>query len=69
MKCHYAHVDGKKYLVPYCWEVINSNDISDCTCLNVWGQMVVDLKKQGKTEELKELRQFLKENNIKQTND
>jgi hypothetical protein len=31
--------------------------------------MVRDLKKEGKKEELKELRQFLKENNIKQTND
>jgi len=67
MKCHFAHVDGEKYLIPYCWSVINSGDISDCDCLNIWGQMVLDLKKEGKTEELKQLRQFLKENDIKQT--
>jgi hypothetical protein len=29
--------------------------------------MVLDLKTEGKTEELKELRQFLKENNIPRT--
>lgn len=67
MKCHFAHIDGQKYLVPWCWPVIHSGDIADCTCLNIWGRMVLDLKTEGKTEELKELRQFLKENNIPRT--
>lgn len=33
MKCHYVHdkVAGK-VLIPECWAVVLSGDISDCTC-------------------------------------
>lgn len=34
MRC-YFHFDEKtrgKYLIPYCWSVLNSNDIEDCDC-------------------------------------
>jgi hypothetical protein len=32
MKCHYTYVDGEKILIPYCYAVIYSDDIRDCTC-------------------------------------
>ena len=33
MKCHYIY-DEKlgKVLIPYCWSVVHSGDIRDCTC-------------------------------------
>lgn len=33
MKCHFTTTDdGKKVLIPNCWNVVNSNDISLCSC-------------------------------------
>lgn len=33
MKCYYAHdVTHGKVLIPGCWPVVMSNDMSDCTC-------------------------------------
>ena len=34
MKCHYVYdnVSKQKILIPECWEVVRSNDISRCTC-------------------------------------
>lgn len=33
MKCHFTTTDdGKKVLIPNCWDVVNSNDISLCSC-------------------------------------
>ena len=30
-KCHYIYESGK-VLIPGCWSVVHSNDMSDCTC-------------------------------------
>lgn len=33
MKCHYIYTEqGEKILIPYCWAVIHSGDMRDCTC-------------------------------------
>lgn len=33
MRCHFTTTDdGKKVLIPNCWNVVNSNDISLCSC-------------------------------------
>lgn len=34
MKCHYVYddVSKQKVLIPGCWEVVRSDDISRCTC-------------------------------------
>lgn len=34
MKCYFAYDEksGNKVLIPYCWEVVQSDDIRDCTC-------------------------------------
>jgi hypothetical protein len=34
MKCHYVYDDvlKQKVLIPGCWEVVRSDDISRCTC-------------------------------------
>lgn len=34
MKCHYVYddVSKQKILIPGCWEVVRSDDISRCTC-------------------------------------
>lgn len=34
MKCyfHFDEKSGKKILIPYCWSVLLSDDIRDCTC-------------------------------------
>ena len=33
MKCHYIYTeDGEKVLIPYCWPVVLSGDMSQCTC-------------------------------------
>lgn len=33
MKCHYIYTEkGEKILIPHCWEVVNSGDMSRCTC-------------------------------------
>lgn len=33
MKCYYTHdVTHGKVLIPGCWSVVMSNDMSDCTC-------------------------------------
>jgi len=34
MKCHYCKdpETGDKVLIPYCMQVVMSNDIKDCTC-------------------------------------
>jgi len=38
MRCHYSYyIDrGKKHrvIIPGCWNVVNSNDIKDCTCMD-----------------------------------
>lgn len=34
-KCHYIYdKQAGKVLIPYCWAVVLSNDIRDCTCRN-----------------------------------
>ena len=33
MKCHYKYTEnGEKVLIPYCWPVVLSGDMSQCTC-------------------------------------
>ncbi len=33
MKCHYIYTeDGETVLIPYCWPVVLSGDMSQCTC-------------------------------------
>lgn len=33
MKCHYIYTEeGEKILIPYCWEVVLTGDMSRCTC-------------------------------------
>lgn len=34
MRCHFHtdKTDGNKYLIPECWPVVHSNDITDCIC-------------------------------------
>lgn len=33
MKCHYIYDEkAGKVLIPGCWSVVNSQDISDCNC-------------------------------------
>ncbi len=34
MKCHYVYddVSKQKVLIPGCWEMVRSDDISRCTC-------------------------------------
>lgn len=33
MKCHYIYdPSAGKVLVPYCWAVVNSGDMTDCQC-------------------------------------
>lgn len=33
MKCHYIYTDkGEKVLIPCCWSVVISGDMSLCTC-------------------------------------
>lgn len=33
MKCHYIYTEnGEKVLIPYCWPVVLSGDMSQCTC-------------------------------------
>ena len=34
MKCHFYKdpKSGEKFLIPYCMQVVHSNDITDCTC-------------------------------------
>ena len=33
MKCHYTYTeDGMKVLIPYCWPVVLSGNMTDCIC-------------------------------------
>jgi hypothetical protein len=33
MRCHFTTTDdGKKVLIPNCWDVVNTNDITNCSC-------------------------------------
>lgn len=35
-KCHYVYdKDAGRVLIPMCWEVVNSNDMSLCSCRKV----------------------------------
>lgn len=59
MKCY---LSKGKYLVPYCWPVINSGDISDCTCVeNPHLEHIKWLKSQGKEDDAIEYRKVMKE--------
>lgn len=62
MKCHFAHTDNRKFLIPGCWNVVISQDISDCTCANnPHLQHIEYLKREGKIQEAKEYYEIYKE--------
>ena len=54
MKCyfHFDEKSGNKILIPYCWSVLWSNDISECTCEKF--TTVADFEKKIYNEELTE---------------
>lgn len=34
MKCHYTYFEGVgKVIIPGCWQVVMSNDMSQCSCV------------------------------------
>lgn len=65
-KCHYIN-DPKcgKVLIPHCWAVVHSNDISRCTCRD-YPKTVAQFERQKFNEILqaknKEIRDLEKEN-------
>jgi len=32
MRCYFTYLDGEKYLIPGCIDVMHTDDIRDCTC-------------------------------------
>ena len=62
MKCHFAHTKYGDILIPECWNVVISKDISDCTCAkNPHLEYIEMLLNEGKTEEANEYRNIYKE--------
>lgn len=63
MRCHYTYVieNGKrvKYLIPYCMDVVHSNDIRDCTCSSDYS--FAKFEKQRYNDKLEELIRIIKE--------
>lgn len=66
MKCYFAFDEkaGKKVLIPGCWSVVNSNDISDCNCNSNHDLTYAQFEKvqynkvlDSKNEEIKSLRE------------
>ena len=63
MKCYYTHPKvEEKVLIPICWTVVMSQDISDCTCeINPHIAYINQLKNDGKIEEMKAYREIYNE--------
>lgn len=62
MKCHYAHRNDGKHLIPECWNVVMSQDISDCICAdNPHLEHIQYLKREGKAQEAKDYYEVYKE--------
>ena len=63
MKCHYTYViengEKKRYLIPYCMDVIHSNDIRDCICSSDYS--FVKFERQRYNDKLEELTRIIKE--------
>lgn len=60
MKCHYIYTEkGEKVLIPGCWAVVNSGDMSLCTCREEHSPSWYE--KQRYNEEVKRLKQEIKE--------
>lgn len=60
MKCHYIYTEkGEKVLIPGCWDVVISGDMSRCTCLEEHSPSWYE--KQRYNEEVKRLKQEIKE--------
>lgn len=60
MKCHYIYTEkGEKVLIPGCWDVVNSGDMSLCTCREEHTPSLYE--KQRYNEEVKRLKQEIKE--------
>lgn len=62
MKCRYAHTPDGKVLIPECWNVVMSQDISDCTCANNPHLVYIEyLKREGKIQEANDYYDIYKE--------
>lgn len=61
-KC-YFHKDGElgDVLIPWCWDVVHSNDINDCTCSDAFPQTFVEFEKKRFNYELKERNHYIEE--------
>lgn len=60
MKCHYIYTErGEKVLIPGCWSVVNSGDMSQCTCRDE--HTPYQYEKEKYNEEVKQLKQKIKE--------
>lgn len=60
MKCHYIYTEnGEKVLIPECWPVVLSYDISQCICRDK--KTVADFEREQYNETVKHLRQEIKD--------
>ena len=60
MKCHYIYTEkGEKVLIPYCWEVVLSGDMSRCTCRSE--RSFSDFEKEKYNETVRSLEQEIKD--------
>lgn len=61
MKCHYIYTDrGEKVLIPVCWPVVLSGDMSQCTCRRD-KHSSYQYEKDKFNEEVKRLKQDIKD--------
>lgn len=62
MRCHFAHTKDGKVLIPECWNVVMSQDISDCTCAkNPHLEHIEYLKRECKIQEANDYYKVYKE--------
>lgn len=60
MKCHYIYTEnGEKVLIPECWPVVLSGDISQCICRDK--KTFADFEREQYNETVKSLRQEIKD--------
>ena len=66
MRCYHTYDKGKKYLIPHCMSVLNSNDIADCTCEPYLTDHHFEKERYNKvlTEKNEIIKQLLYENKI-----
>jgi hypothetical protein len=60
-KCHYIYdKEAGKVLIPGCWSVVHSNDMSDCTCRD-FPETFKQFERQEYNKKLKEKSEYIKE--------